>query len=390
MKTLHVVDSVDPYMGGTARAPLDICAGLLNLGESVYLVSTAGSGQAGLGSGVEYAAIPHRTFPQRFPRHNFRSPQLRRWLRANVGYFDLVEIHGVFSFVPLYAAWACRRSGTPYTVRPHGSLDPYDLQKHAFAKRMLGPIAFRHLLDGAGAVVLTSQMEADRLVALGAAPRKVVAPLPVRPSHHMGDGKAFRNEYRIPREATVVMQLGRIHPKKGMQFLIPSLGELKRCFPNLWLLIVGSGEPNHILELDCLLRKHDMAAWTTMAPFLTGESKQSAFDASDVFALPSLNENFGIAVVEAMYAGVPVVISTEVYIHDIVASGGAGLVCEPTVSGCQAALRALLADEARRRDMSDRGPSVADKHFSPEATLPSTISVYRNVISPPAEVVGRR
>ena len=380
MRILHVVDSLDPRMGGTARASVDICAGLTQRGQDVLLVATADPEEASDDLMEDGQRAPHQLFSRCFPQHNFRSPALRRWLTASVADYDLVDIHGIFSFVPLYAAKACQRSGVPYTVRPHGSLDPFDMRKHNAAKRALGPLLFRPLLHRAKAVILTSQTEADRLITFGANPTKVVLPLPVIPPALAGDGGAFRMSYGIPEEALVVLLLGRIHPKKGLQLLIPSLAGLKCHFPNLWFLAVGTGEAAHLAELDDLLRRHDMTSWSTRCQFLTGAPKQSAFAASDVFALPSFNENFGIAVVEAMYARLPVLLSNEVYIHEVIASGGAGLVCEPTVTSCSSGLRNMLSNEPARREMARRGPDLARHHFGLETALGSLESVYRQLL----------
>jgi glycosyltransferase involved in cell wall biosynthesis len=383
MRVLHVIDSVDPRMGGTARAPLDICAGLVDRGDDVLLVSTVSSGDDLTAVATEYERVPLRLFRRRFPRHNFRAPSLRRWLRANVADFDLVEIHGVFSFVPIYAAWACHRSSVPYTVRPHGSLDPFDLRKHALAKRVLAPVLFRPMLQRAVAVLLTSQIEADRLVTFGAEPRREVAPLPVQRPLHSGDGQTFRTARGIPPDAVVVLLLGRIHPKKGLQFLIPALASLKGLFPDLWFLLVGTGEKQHLDEVNRLLNDHAMASWTTWCDFLTGQPKQSAFAASNIFALPSLNENFGIAVVEAMYAGLPVLISTEVYIHDVVTDGGAGVACEPNVASCRSALQNLLRDQDARRRMGRDAPEVAQRHFAPHAAIGALEQIQRSLLGRP-------
>lgn len=382
MRILHVVDSLALQMGGTARAPLDLCAGLIERGHHVRLVATAAPQENYEHLAQDHPTVPTELFPRRFPHHNFRSPDLRRWLDANVEAYDLVEIHGVFSFVPLYAARACVRAGTPYTVRPHGSLDPFDLQNHALAKRVLGPSVFgRCLLGNARAVFLTSRTEADRVVTFGVQAPKSVASLPVPPPQDLGDGPAFRSDHGIPPDAVVILVLGRIHPKKGLQFLLPSLAALKESHPELWLLIVGAGEEKHMDSVDHLLRKHRMTTWTTRCPLLSGHPKQSAFAASDIFALPSLNENFGIVVVEAMYAGLPLVISSEVYIHDVVENGGVGIVCQPNISSCRSALAELLCDEALRRRMSALAPAVAHRHFQPERTTETLERILEGLLS---------
>jgi glycosyltransferase involved in cell wall biosynthesis len=135
-----------------------------------------------------------------------------------------------------------------------------------------------------------------------------------------------------------------------------------------------------LAELDDLLSQHGTRSWTTRCQFLSGAPKQSAFAASDIFALPSLNENFGIAVVEAMYARLPVLVSNEVYIHEVIVSGGAGRVCEPTVTSCSSELQRMLSDEHSRRQMAHCGPIIAQHHFGPEVVLERLEATYRNLL----------
>jgi glycosyltransferase involved in cell wall biosynthesis len=281
--------------------------------------------------------------------------------------------------VSLYAAWACRRSAVPYTVRPHGSLDPFDLRKHSLAKRLYGPLVVRPFLGGAAAVVLTSQLEANRVVTFGASPPKVVIPLPIVGSEVHADGREFRERHGIPANATVVLFLGRVDPKKGLQFLVPSLAELKRSHPDLWFVLAGDGRRDEVAVVDAMLQAHDMAGWTVRCGFIGGREKQGALVASDLFALPSLNENFGIAVVEAMQAGLPVVISDEVYLHTELNAAGAAVVCRPAMSSCKDALESLLADSDLRRAMGARAREAASALFDPNVVLPQLLQLYRTI-----------
>ncbi|MCA1694625.1 MAG: glycosyltransferase [Actinobacteria bacterium] len=311
-------------------------------------------------------------------------------MRQNVGHFDVVEIHGLFSFVPLYVAWACARAGVPFVVRPHGSLDPFDLRKHAVAKKLYGRLVVRPMLRRASCVILTSPLEAERIVTFGAEPVQLVQPLPVREADEVGDGEAFRRSHGIPGEAVVVLFLGRIDRKKGLEVLIPSLAHLKPDIPHLWLVIAGDGPDGYVEEVRSLVSIHGMDPWTTWSGFVSGSEKAGAFAASDLFALCSKNENFGIVLVEAMRAGLPLVISKEVYMHQELVEGGAAIASGTNVVECSSALGTLLRDPRQRRTASANARALAEAMFSVSDATKPLLRLYERLAGPASTVDGVR
>ncbi len=378
---LHVAPSLDNAMGGSVHAALQVCKMLIDGGQEVEVAATVGPQDQLDYLTSSFPDVPYRLFRRRFPHHNFNSNELRRWLAANVGRYALADIHGVNSFAAVYATGACRRAGVPHVVRPHGSLDPFDLAKHRLLKAGYGPVVLRRMLDGADAVVLTSALEAERMRTFGARPRIAVMPLPVHPPPTGGDGPSFRRRHGIPQDARVVLFLGRLDHKKGLQFLIPALAALKASFDDLWFVLAGSGEAAQERTVTALLEANGVGEWTTRCGFLAGEDKQSALAASDVFALPSLFENFGIVVVEAMGAGLALLLSEEVYIHDVIVDGGAAEHCRPCTASCRDGLRRLLADRARMAAMGARAREVAESRFSIEAAREPLVRLYADVVA---------
>lgn len=387
-KTLHAAVSVDERMGGSTRAPLNVCKYLREYDQDASIVATRAQDDELGYLDREYPSVPIRFFTRRMPRHNFRSPSLRRWLQDHVADYDLVEIHGIFSFVPLYTAWACRRSGTPYLVRPHGQLTPQDLKKHAWAKRLYGRLVVRPMLRGTAGVLLTTRLESEHLETYGVSCRRDIVPLPVDPLQGAGDRRSFRARYGIPADAQVVLFLGRMDRVKGLQFLIPSLAALRTRHPRLWFLLVGGGEPEDVAFTDSLLYDHGMHEWTTRTGFLSGTDKLSAFTASDIFVLPSLTENFSLGVVEAMQAGLPVLVSDQVFTHEIPVREGAGRSCHPETESCRSVLEEMLADEQALQEMRRRAPEVARQHFSAATSTESLMNVYAEVINGPDQTLS--
>ncbi len=382
MKVLHVVPSLDDTMGGSIHAAVSICSGLNSfaVGIDASIASTVAPDDQ-LGYLDQWSAEPAHVFARTAPRARFYSRGLRRWLAESVSDYELVHIHGVFQAPALMTGLACRRRGVPYVVQPHGQLDPFDLEKHRLVKRVLGPLAFRRLLAESSGVITTASTEADRLHMFGADPPRYVAPLGVRFDQATGDGPLLRRELGIPPEATVLLFLGRIDPKKGLDLLIQALARIRHDCPSVVLILAGDGEADYKRHIAALIESHDLQTLVVEVGFVTGSRKMDVLAASDLFVLPSRNENFGIAIVEALAAGLPVLISTEVYIHDMLEQEEVGVVCRPTVDSLSATLEVIIADGERRSGMASRARSAAARHFSLEAAASALTDVYRHVLA---------
>lgn len=377
MRVLHVVHSLDDRMGGAVHAAVGLAAhvGARDDVETV-LASTVQPGDDHAYLDRVAPDVERHAFPRSFPAGRFQSAELARWLGASVAAFDLVHLHGVFHAPALAVRRACRRAGVPYVLSPHGQLDPFDLAKHRRQKQVFGPVAVRPLVRDAAAVVLTTAEEQARLVTYGATTPGVVVPLPVTPVAP-GDGPGFRARHAIPHDAVVVLFLSRLDVKKGLDVLTDAMGGLE----GTWLVVAGSGDPAVEAELATALRGTDLGRRTVRTGFISGADKDDAFAAADVFALPSRNENFGIVVVEAMGAGLPVVVSDETYLCGEVEVAGAGAVCAVEGDSCREALRPLVTDAAHRAEVGRRAAALARDRFSPEAATSAMVEAYRSLLT---------
>ena len=381
--SLHCLFSYDNRLGGAVHAALNVCRYLAADGQVVESVASFAPGDDVAYLDEVHAGFPRHRVPRSAPHRYFNAAALDPWLEQNLVRFDLADLHGVFVLTTARAARVCRRLGKPYLVRSHGALDPFDLQKHALLKRFLGPVYARPLLRNAAGVICTTQLEADRLVTFGAAPRRCVVPLPV-PSAESSPaaGARFRSRHGIPEDAVVVLFMSRVDYKKGLEFLVPALAAAKREQPKLWFVLAGSGEPEFVDGIRRSLREQGVAPWTTETGFIAGASKQGALSAADLFALPSLNENFGIVLVEAMSAGLPLLISDQVYIHGEVVAAGAGVCCEASAESCRQALSGLLRDPGQLRPMGQRARTLAAERFSPGAATSGLLDIYAAALAP--------
>jgi glycosyltransferase involved in cell wall biosynthesis len=382
--SLHIVFGLDNNLGGVPHTAVSVARYLTEAGHPAEVLTTHEPADDVGYLAREYGNVKVHLLPRTFPKRFWNSAAIVPWMEANLHRYDIVEIHAVWSPLYMRAARCCERHGKPYLLRPQSSLDPFDLRKHAVAKRLLGPRFIRPMLAGAAGLIFSARMEAERVITYGVTRKPYFIPLAVTkvPAGLARiDREAFRQRHGIPADAAVVVFLSRIDPKKGLEFLVPSLAELRREFPRLHFLLIGSGESAYVREIRELVAAHGLRDCTTETGFLSGADKLSALAAADVFALPSHNENFGMVIIEAMREGLPVVISDEVYIHHEIAEGGAGLVCQPSTATCRDALRRLLqATPTDRAAMGARGRALAESAFSPEAATRRQLEVYRDVL----------
>jgi glycosyltransferase involved in cell wall biosynthesis len=381
ISSLHCLFSYDNKLGGSVHAALNVCKYLARGGHPVEMVAPFGRRDDVQYLGNDYSGLSCHMVARSFPQRYSNSHALGIWLRANLHRFQVVEIHGVWVLSTLEAARICRELNKPYFIRPHGSLDPFDLQKHVLVKRFLGPIYVRWLLRNSAAVICTSTLEAERLVTYGANPRQFTLPLPVPLADAEGARQSFRLKHQIPLDARVVLFLSRVDYKKGLDFLIPALGRLKSEYPDLWLVLAGTGAPDFLSLVRRWLDKHKVRAYTREVGFLSGQDKQDAFAAADVFALPSLNENFGIVNIEAMHAGLPLLVSDQVYICREIEQAGAGIVCRPDVPSVTARLREMLGGAVDLKKMGIRGRALVQQRYRPEAATATLVGVYAETLA---------
>ncbi len=383
IKTLHIVYRLDTRLGGAVHATLGVCKYLATAGEAVEVAGSFEPDDHLDYLESEYPEFRTHRFLRSFPKRYANSADFAKWFPTVLSNFDLIELHTVFSAFIWRASQICRQANKPYFVRPHGSLDPFDLRKHSLLKAFVGPVFVRPMLAGAKAAVLTAELEAQRLVTYGAQIRRVVMPLPVSLPNSSGNGPAFRKRLGISANERVLLFMSRLDYKKGLQFLIPALGKLHREHPTVRFILAGTGDAAYTNRVQAWIDEHQIRNVTHQVGFIAGQDKLDAMAAADVFALPSLNENFGIVLVEAMHAGLPLLISNEIYISREIEAAGAGLVCQPEAESVLAGLRRLFSDEVDLRRMGDQGKALVAARYRPESSTELLLNTYAQTLNKP-------
>ncbi len=384
LRVLHVIPSVSASSGGPSKAIAQMEKALAALGVEVVTATTDDDGKGRhLGSDVRDAPLPpgatRMYFPKQTDIYKISLPMLS-WLRANIHDFDLVHVHALFSFAPVAAAWIARRAGVPYIIRPLGVLNRYGMeQRRSLPKSLSMRIVENRLLRDAAAVHFTADQERIEAELLGVTMRARVVPLGIEPSQ-AADAQHFLNAfpgYGTPR----LLFLSRIDRKKNIEALLGGLARSRRKFPGLSLSICGDGDADYLAELKTLagtLGVDDAVAWSG---HVAGTLKASAFAAADLFVLPSYSENFGIAAVEALCAGLPCVLGKGVAVSEQIAEAKAGLAVEPTAEAVSTAINSLLGDPGALQDASRQARALAASNYTLDAMGQGLRAMYDGVLA---------
>jgi glycosyltransferase involved in cell wall biosynthesis len=192
--------------------------------------------------------------------------------------------------------------------------------------------------------------------------------------------EAFLSNHEELAGKRIVLFLSRVDPIKGLDLLLNGFDRIRAAHPDAVLLVAGNGDEGFAARLREQAHRLGIQRDVVWVGFLEGEEKRAAFAAADVFVLPSYSENFGVAVVEAMASGLPVVVSDQVGIHHEVAQAKAGLVVRCDANEVSDAVVRMLSDCDLRLQMSQNAGLLARK-FSPEQVSEKLVNLYQRLNS---------
>jgi glycosyltransferase involved in cell wall biosynthesis len=162
----------------------------------------------------------------------------------------------------------------------------------------------------------------------------------------------------------LVLFLGRLHQKKGLELLIHAFARVADRCPDAHLVLAGNGDRRYMETVTQMVNECGVASRSTITGWLEDDDKLAALADADLFVLPSLGENFGIAVVEAMACGLPVVISDKVGIWQDVAESEAGIIVHCDSDEIASAIERLVGDSKLRTRLGRNGKNLAGAQFT--------------------------
>lgn len=363
MKILHLVGSIDPAKGG----PTEAIRMLIRYAPQGYTaeVATLDSPDEPF---LRNLPFPVHAFGS--PRKRWYSPQLLPWLEANRGRFDGVMVHGLWQYIGL-AARRAFAGKLPYVVFAHGMLDPWFKRTYPNKHRkkwMYWLLAEYWVLRGAVRVLFTTELERDLARKSFWLQRwqPMVVPLGTEPPPAARDALLGAFAQRCPEVAgkRFLLFLGRIHPKKGCDLLLRAFAELAEGDPELHLVLAGPDPSDWRRTLEAEAVAAGITARVHWPGMLGGAAKWGAFAACECFILPSHQENFGIAAVEALASAKPVLLGRPVNIAPDVERAGCALVEDDTLPGTRRLIERWLGTSPEDRTrMGQRAEATFAAHY---------------------------
>lgn len=360
MKFVLNISTLSAADGGPPRAVLQNAMALRKRGHSVTVVALSAPSvpELSLVDDARQVGVRVRLVPvRRLGAFRFSLKQLVVSVRESRD-AQIVSIHGYYQFTAIVGLITSLVRGCELWLQPHGVFESYQETKSQRKKTLYWALAGRMIRRRVTRVVAASESERSGI------------------EHHRFPGRIVdvqplgvnTLDIRLSREASVspftVLFMSRIAQKKRLDLLLEAITSLRSRSVDVRLLVCGSGEP----EFERDLRSRYLGPGVEWRGQVEGPAQQAAYASSDIFVLPSENENFGQAVTDAMAVGLPVIVSEEVAASTHVRQAEAGVVIVGlTIDKLTESIERLLLDAEGRRVMSINGLEYARKHLTWDA-----------------------
>ena len=383
MRVLHVTTTMSAEAGGPPTAVRGLATALKSIGVHCEILTTTGGRFRQPSPSV--AGVRVHTFEGTWLSGvwNAHSRALARFVDHCLCEFDLVHVHELWHYPGFAACRLARSCGVPYVVSLRGGLDPVALGQKPVRKRVYMELVQRSMLESASALHALTGAEADHAEQLGLPTRVAVIPNGVAANIGPGvdevDLSTFLRRFPMLAGKRVVLYLGRLSANKGLSLLARSFVHVARRFDDAVLLVVGPNEGDTRAQATTVLASAGLAERATFTGGLDGQDKISALACADAFVLPSSAEGFSNAVLEALAAGVPVVISERCNFPEV-AEWGAGTVVPNGVPAVAGAICDLLADDVRRDAAGRNGRRMVEERYGWSRIAGLFADLYESIV----------
>jgi glycosyltransferase involved in cell wall biosynthesis len=361
MRIAQLVESDSP--GGTERLVLQIVAELTRRGHEVVTVGPTDTGWLG----EELRARGHRW--ESIVRRFMFDPRAVLDLVRICRHYRIQAVHA-HEFAPsVFGAAAARLTGASHVITMHSN--PYYAVK--WRRRVAFGLAQRSA-SGVAAVSADTAADAERVLKL---PPGTIVTIPNGIVSVSGDRREVRRELGVRDDELLVVAIGNLSERKAHHLLVRALIQLKERSPEIrWRLAIGGTDQGTAPHL------RDLAADGKVAErvHLLGHRSdtENVLAAADVFAMCSLHEGMPLAIMEAMFAGLPVVSSTAGGIGEMITDGVDGLLVPVGISEPLAqALERLLTDPSLRGRLGAAARERAARQFGIAPMMDAYERLYR-------------
>lgn len=385
MKILIVVPYLGVTYGGPSKVVPEIALELSRLHNSVDIITTNANSKEKLNVSLD-TWIAKENYQIKFfdcwhKDDLIFSFPLIKWLNSHVSSYDIVHTNTIFSPLIALVQLICRWQRKPYVTTPHGMLDPWALSYKGWKKKIYYALVEKLALQKASIIQVLTSSEGDRL-------RKLQIKTPLVLAHNgihkqefanLPTAEIFYQKFPHTRDKSLILFLGRIDPKKGLDLLALAFAKVHALFPQVHLAIAGPNNTGFASTVESYFAKAGCLDAVTFTDILTGSLKYAAFAAATLYVAPSYSEGFSMSVLEGMASGLPCVITTGCNFPEAVVAQAARVV-DIDANAIANALIECLSNPQQAQEMGDRAREFVFANYTWEQSAQKLSMGYRTII----------
>ena len=383
MRILHYLPSLSLTKGGPVRAVLDLTGGFAGRGHAVTLLTCDRGDAPAHWDGADPTKPTVKVLPAPEINNEPFKPAQKGVARACVEAAEIVHVHGVWNYSNAQLGRMARTQGKPYVVSLRGMLDDWSVEQKALKKRVFHALYVKRHLERAGAVHCTAQAELDQSGKWFPKGRGVVIAnlLDLNPFRTPpGPGLAREKFPVLANGRPSVLFLSRLHYKKGVEVLIQAASRLREDKVRCNFIFAGTGDAQYASAMQNLVGELDLDDDVHFVGHVGGGLKVSLYQACDVFALPTSQENFGFVFPEALASGTPIITTTGVDIWRELKEGGAASIVDRTADAFAAEIKALVNDPERLARMKEAAKPFVFRTYDETLLMDQYEGLYRELV----------
>lgn len=367
-------------IGGPARIIYDHTTEVVRQGHQVDILSpmTPGEKMYPVPEGARLIACA-RTTPLSNIYREF-SIEMYQYLKKHVHEYDVIHMHGIWHFGSLAPFLIPNKAVKVITI--HGLLDKWAVAHSKWKKQIVTVLYQKRLLGKADLIQINNTDEEEDVIRyLGYRPKNmVIVPNGMKLSEYVNlPAKGiFRAKHGISSSQQMVLFMGRLNIKKGLDLLLPAFQKVHAQLPDAMLVLAGPDD-GYQAETEDFIKKNNLGGRIKLVGMLTDTHKKEALADADLFVLPSYSEGFSIAVLEAMTSKVTALVSDRVGFGDYIKSYDAAYLTPLTSDGVAAGLLKILQDKSYALELSNRAYKMVTENFDIRVVANQLLEEYKKV-----------
>ncbi len=382
LRVVQYLELVRFELGGVTRAVLDMTRVMADLGHQITLLThdaqdvprewaERAEGEPGARAITIPRVRPGAVLPE----------AAERALRGA----DVVHLHTPWLIDNVFLATRLRKLGKPYVLTVHGMLDDWCMAQKPMKKRLFLALAGGRLLRGAAAVHFTAEAERAQSQPWCGGPRCTPIVLPLifdtEPYEQLPGPDEARQRFGVAEGERVVLYLGRLDAKKGVEHLVRAAPSIFEKHPKAVVLLAGPDRGEYPDMLRRLIAELGLGERVRLVGPVTGELKTSLYQLADVFVLPTSQENFGFVLIESMACATPVVTTKGTDIWQELEAAGARIGTQDARAVAEGVNGVLSMPEAERRALGERGRAWTLQRFEMRTLSAEYERLYRTILA---------